>query len=121
MIYYIDVSEGNAISRDEDGIEFCSLDDACRAVAALLSEIARDAMHGRRGAKATMLAGGKQLMAEIRNEGNQVVFRTTLRLDMEFHMAETQVRCRKTTHLNIGDQTERKAFAARVGVSEERS
>lgn len=84
MLYYVDVSEGDAISRDEDGIEFCSLDEACGAVAALLPEIARDTMHGRRGAKATMLARGKQLMAQIRNERDQVVFRTTLRLDMEW-------------------------------------
>ncbi len=83
MLFYIDVADGNTCARDDEGLEFADLNEACAAVVALLPEIAREAVHGPVRLAAMMQARERYIAAQVRDETDRVLFRTRLRLDME--------------------------------------
>ncbi|WP_342153390.1 DUF6894 family protein [Methylorubrum sp. SB2] len=83
MLLYIDVADGDTFTRDDDGLEFTDLSEACRAVVALLPEIARKAVHGSSRLAAMMRARERYIAAQVRDESGKILFRTRLRLDME--------------------------------------
>ncbi|MFG5118735.1 DUF6894 family protein [Methylorubrum sp. POS3] len=84
MLLHIDVVDGDTFTRDEDGLEFMSLDEACATVVALLPELAREAVHGPRRRAAMLRERERIIAAEIRDPAGAVLFRTRLRLDMEW-------------------------------------
>lgn len=84
MRLYIDVVDGDAFTRDEDGFDFADLDEACAAAVALLPALARDAVQGPRRRAAMLRECERCIAAEIRDAAGVVLFRTRLRLDMEW-------------------------------------
>ena len=84
MLFHIDVADGDIITRDDDGLEFFDLNEACAAAVSLLPEIAREALHGPRRRAAMMQAQERYIAALVRDEAGHVLFRTRLRLDMEW-------------------------------------
>ncbi|SFL99202.1 DUF6894 family protein [Methylorubrum salsuginis] len=84
MLLYIDVVDGDTFTRDEDGLEFADLGEACAAAVALLPALARDAVQGPRRCAAMLREHERCIAAEIRDEAGAVLFRTRLRLDMEW-------------------------------------
>ncbi|KQT46516.1 hypothetical protein ASG52_12355 [Methylobacterium sp. Leaf456] len=84
MLLYIDVVDGDTLTRDEDGIDFANLDEASAAAVALLPALARDAVQGPRRRIAMLRERERCIAAEIRDAAGAVLFRTRLRLDMEW-------------------------------------
>ncbi len=84
MLLYIDVVDGDTLTRDEDGLDFADLEEACAAAVALLPALARDAVHGPRRRVAMLRERERCVAAEIRDAAGTVLFRTRLRLDMEW-------------------------------------
>lgn len=84
MFLYIDVVDGDAFTRDEDGLDFADLDEACATAVALLPALAREAVHGARRRAALLRERERFIAAEIRDPAGTVLFRTRLRLDMDW-------------------------------------
>lgn len=84
MLLHIDVVDGDTFTHDEDGLEFTTLDEACAAVVALLPALAREAVHGPKRRTAMLRERERIIAAEIRDPAGTVLFRTRLRLDMEW-------------------------------------
>ncbi|MBI1692054.1 DUF6894 family protein [Methylorubrum sp. DB1722] len=84
MLFYIDVTDADRFMRDEDGLEFSDLKDACEAAVALLPELAREALHGPTRLSAMMQSRERHIAAQVRDEAGKIHFRTRLRLDMEW-------------------------------------
>ena len=73
--YFFDIDDGERHLRDDEGWEYPGLQEACAAAIRTLPDIARDGV----------LAGDRQdIVATVRDAGNQMLLRVTLSLRTEW-------------------------------------
>lgn len=84
MRYFTDFIEGAALARDEEGLEFCGRQEACRSAAEALVEVANDALRVQQSSPVGSDLTNLHWEAQVRNEAGTVVFRAQLILALDW-------------------------------------
>lgn len=87
--YFTDFIDGSVLSRDDDGLEFCGRQEACRSAAEALVEVASDTVRTRHKIPFGSDLSGLHLQAQVRNEMGTVVFRAHLTLALDWPEASS--------------------------------
>lgn len=87
MRYFTDFIEGQAVSRDDEGLDFAERQEACRSAAEALVEAAHDKLRGKPKLPPPGGTAGLHLEAWVRDETGGVVFRARLTLDLDWPAA----------------------------------
>ena len=84
MRYFTDFITGTALSRDEEGLEFCGRREACQSAAEALVEVANDTLRAPQTSPVGSDLADLHLEAQVRNEAGTVVFRAQLTLALDW-------------------------------------
>ena len=84
MRYFIDFIENEKLSRDDEGLEFAGLEEACAAAIKSLPGITSDVLAAHEKTRALFETDVERLTVQVRDEADQVVFRARLHLDLEW-------------------------------------
>ncbi|MBE7202453.1 MAG: hypothetical protein INR70_32280 [Parafilimonas terrae] len=85
MRYFTDFIDERGLSLDEDGLRFASRQDACHAAAEALVEAVHDLLRHRSNRLQPGAPLALNLEALVRDETGDVIFRSRLALNLEWH------------------------------------